>query len=500
MSNIPISQIVQINPNVIGAGGAQGSLDGLLLTQNAGVPVGQLQVYFRASDVSDFFGPSSPEYAGAQVYFAGVLGGGQQPASLSIARFAATAAGAAVFGAPLTLTLAQLQALSGTLIVTTATTQTSSTINLAAATSFTNAATLMTAGFTSPDFAITYDAQRKRFVLTTTATGEVAEVSAVTGTLANGVGLSAAAGAYLQANGADADTPDTAMARVATLSGNWAIFTHAWAADEDERLAFSAWNSAQSFQFIYAPWDTDAAGLVVNNPASFGNIVHATPYQNVVPVYGDLSNAMAVLAWGASTHLQMSEGRNTLAFRQPVAGAGAGGSISSVVDSLANAEALLSNGYTYLGSYASQANTYTVFYNGSIAGQFEWADTALGQIALRRNLGQALFETLLAYKSLPYNAEGYNAIYQGAQDVIGQFVANGVIRSGVNLSASQRAQINSQAGFNIAGQVADLGWYLQVTDPLTATVRTERGSPTVNLWYCDGGSIQKIVVSSTTVL
>ena len=37
-----------------------------------------------------------------------------------------------------------------------------------------------------------------------------------------------------------------------------------------------------------------------------------------------------------------------------------------------------------------------------------------------------------------------------------------------------RAVINSQAGFDIAGQVSDLGWYLQVTDPLTTTVRTER--------------------------
>ncbi len=494
MSNIPISQIVQINPRVIGAGGAQGSLDGLLVTQSAGVPVGQLLTFFNASDVSDYFGPASSEYAAAQVYFAGIIDGGQQPASLNIGRYALDATGAAVFGATLNLSLAQLQALSGVLTVTTDTARTSSTINLSAATSFANAASLMTAGFTSPDFAITYDAQRRRFVLTTTATGETATVSAVTGSLSNGVGLSAAAGAYQQASGSAADTADSAMTRLANLSGNWGIFTTAWAADEDDRLALAAWNSAQQFQFIYAPWDTDAAGLTANNPASFGNIVHATPYQNVVPVYGQLAHAMAVLAWGASTNFQAIEGRTTLAFRQPVA------AIADQVSNLADASALLSNGYTYLGAYASTANTYAVFYNGSAAGQFEWADTALGQIALRRNLQQALFETLLAYRSLPYNAEGYNAIYQGAQDVIGQFVQNGVIRAGVTLNASQRAVINSQAGFDIAGQVSDLGWYLQVTDPLTTTVRTERGSPTVNFWYCDGGSIQKIVVSSTTVL
>lgn len=494
MSNIPISQIVTINPRVIGAGGAQGSLDGLLVTQSAALPVGQLQVFYTAQDVSDFYGPASDEYAAAQVYFAGIIGGGQQPASLSFGRFAATATGAAVFGSELGLTLAQLQALSGTLIVTTDTARTSSTINLAGATSFANAASLMTAGFTTPNFAITYDDQRRRFVLTTTATGAVATVSPVTGTLANGVGLSAASGAYQQATGSAADTADSALNRLAGLSGNWGIFSTVWAAEIDERLALAEWTSAQAFQYIYAGWDADASGLTTDNPASFGNLVQSVPYEMTLPVYGGLAHAAAVLAWGAATNYQMTEGRNTLAFRQPVAG------IAQQVTSLADANALLSNGYTYLGAYASTGNTYTVFYNGAIGGQFEWSDTALGQIALRRNLQQALFETLLAYKSLPYNEDGYNAIYQGAQDVISQFTSNGVIRAGVTLSASQRAQIDSQAGFAIAGEVVDKGWYLQVTDPLTTTVRTERGSPTVNFWYCDGGSIQKIVVSSTTVL
>ena len=68
------------------------------------------------------------------------------------------------------------------------------------------------------------------------------------------------------------------------------------------------------------------------------------------------------------------------------------------------------------------------------------------------------------------------------------------------LTASQRAQANTQAGLRIDDQLSSLGWYLQVTDPLSASVRTERGSPIVNFWYCDGGSIQKLVVSSTTVL
>lgn len=492
MSNIPISQIVTVNPNVIGAGGAQTSLDGMVVTQSTAVPPGQLAVFYREQDVADFFGASSDEYAAAQVYFAGILGGGQQPGSLSFGRLSLTDTPAMVYGAPTGLTLSQLQALSGTLTVTTATTKTSSPINLSAATSFANAATLMTAGFTTPDFTISWDTARERFVLATTATGDGTTVSAVTGTLATGVGLSAAAGAFVQ-NGTDADTEDSAMTRIANLSGNWGVFTTVWAADEDERLGFAAWTSAQDFQFIYAGWDSDPADLTTNNPASFGAIVHSTPYQGTVPVYGALADAMLTLAWAASTNYDITEGRSALAFRQPVA------AVAAKVNTLADANALLSNGYTYLGDYASTANTYSILYNGSISGQFEWADTFLGQVWLRRTMQQALFETLLAYRTLPYNADGYNAIYQGAQGTIEQAVQNGVIRSGVTLSASQQAEVNRSAGIPIADQVSSLGWYLQVSDPPTP-VRTERGSPTVNFWYCDGGSIQKIVVSATTIL
>lgn len=494
MSNIPISQVVQINPRVIGAGGAQGSLDGMLLTKDTSVPTDRPQVFYTAADAATFFGQQSDEAAAASVYFAGIIGGGQQPASLSFARFAETAAPATVFGARVALSLAQLQALSGTLSVTTATPHTSTSIDLSAATSFANAATIMMAAFTAPDFLISYDTARSRFVLTTNTDGAAATVSAVTGTLAAPIGLSADAGAYLQANGAAADTAPTAMERVVAITKNWGVFSHVWAPSIDTRMSFAEWNATQEFQFIYAGWDEDAQALTPNNPTCWGALVRDIPYQGTVALRGNVKHAAAYMSWAASTNYQMAEGRNTVAFRQPVA------VVEPRIDTLADANALLSNGYTYLGDYASTANTYTVFYNGAIGGQFLWSDTYLGQVWLRRTLQQALFETLIAYKSLPYNAEGYNAIYEGAQDTISQALANGVVRGGVTLSASQRAQINAQAGFDIAGEVSDRGWYLQVTEPLTTSVRTERGSPVVNFWYCDGGSIQKIVVSSTTVL
>lgn len=495
MNSIPISQIVEVPPRVVSAGGVQSSLDGMLLTQSTAVAPGQLQTFYSSADVGAFFGNTSDEYAAAAVYFSGVLGGGQLPSSLNFARYANVAGGAAVYGAPLTLTLSQLQALTGTLIVTTDTQRTSSAINLSTATSFADAAAKLTAGFTTPNFVITYDTQRNRFVLTTTATGASAVVSAVTGTLANGVGLSSASGAYLQAAGVDADTPASGMNRVRSLSGNWGIFSTVWAASLADRLAFAAWNSSEgSFEYLYAPWGLDAADIVATNAASFGAQVFAAGYQGTIPVYGGLGVAAGVLAWGAATNFLLTEGRNTLAFRQ-IAAAPA---ISA--DTLAKAQALLSNNYTYYGLYASAGNSYTIMYDGKVSGQFNWADTYLGQIWLRRTLRQSLFETLLANNSLPYNADGFAQIYQGAQATIRQALANGVIRTGVALSPSQAAVINTQAGRIIDNEVSTVGWYLLVSPPLNASTRTGRGSPVVNLWYCDGGSIQKLTVVSTTVL
>lgn len=495
MSNIPISQVVQVNPRVVGAGGAQSSFDGLFLTQSAAVAPSQMLQFYTAADVADFFGPLSDEAAAANVYFAGILGGGQLPGSIYFSRYATDASGAQVLGIPMGLTLAQLQGLTGTLEVTTSQAYTSSTINLSAATSFANAAALMTAGFTTPDFAITYDDARGRFLLTTTATGPTAEVSPVTGTLAESIGLSSDIGAYIQPRGVGADDAFSAMGRAVESSSNWGLFTTVWDADIDERLTFASWTSTQGlFEFGYVGWDTDAASTAPNNANSFGAQVFTVPYQGTIPLYGDLRHAAGVLAWAASTNFQMVEGRNALAFRQLAAG------VPASVSNLDQANGLLSNGYTYLGQYASAANNYAVLYNGALSGQFNYADTYLGQAWLRRNLQQALFEVLLAYNTLPYNSDGYNAIYQGAQGVISQAIQNGVIRSGVTLSASQKAQINQQAGTAIDSELTTLGWHLQVRDPLTTAVRTVRGSPVVNFWYADGGSIQRIVVSSTTVL
>jgi hypothetical protein len=497
MTTIPISQIVSMIPGVIAGGGAPSRLSGMVLTQDASVAPGQILSKFVTTDVTNWFGSGSPEDTMGQAYFPGIINGGQLPYVLKFARYAATATPAGSYGASLgALTLTQLQALSGTLIVTIGGTQfTSSNINLTSATSFSNAATIMTAAFTSPTFAITYDTQRNRFLLLSTSTGPTATSTDVSGTLAAGVGLSSASGAFIQTAGVAADTPATAMARIIALDTNWGTFTTSYATVIADRLAYAAWNSSQNFQYLYWGWDVDPASIIVNNAASFGAQVIAAPYQGVVPVYGTQQLAGALMGYAASINYSVQNGRTDLAFRQFVA------AVATTVSDLATANALLSNGYTYYGAYANAANTYSIAYNGKLSGAFLWADTYLDQIYLNRELQRAFFEAMLAYGSIPYNSDGYTELYRAGVDVIDAAVTSGIIRAGVTLSQSQAQQINTSAGKPISDIVQNRGWYLLIGDPANvAQARQQRTSPTAKLWWTDGGSVQQLNVNSTAVI
>lgn len=497
MSTIPISQVVSMVPGVVPGGGTASKLSGMVVSQDTSIAPNQILQFFTKTDAENWFGVGSPEAVMADMYFPGIVNGGQLPFVLKYARNVAAAAPAGVYGAQqAALTLSQLQAFSGTLIVTTSALFTSTTINLSTATSFANAASIMTAGFTTPDFAITYDATRHRFLLLTTATGPSVTCSAVTGTLATSVGLSAAAGAYLQATGVAIDTPATAMNRVVAQDTNWGTFSTSYAAIIADRLAYAAWNSGENFQYLYFGWDQEAASIVPNNAASFGAQVLAQPYQGTAAVYGTFQLAGAFMGYAASINFNIPNGRTDLAFRQ------FNGGPSATVSDLATANALLSNGYTYLGAYANAANTYTIAYAGKVSGSFLWSDTYLDQIYLNRELQRAFFEAMLAYNSIPYNQDGYTQLYRAGVDVANAAVTSGIIRAGVTLSQSQALQVNTQAGGrDVASSISTRGWYLLIGDPANvAQARQNRTSPTAFFWYADGGSIQQLTVNSVAVI
>ena len=490
--SIPASAIVQINPGVIGGGGSALVLNGVILTNSAAVPIGAAQPFASATAVAAFFGPSSPEAALATIYFGGFDNSTVKPGNLLFAQYAAAPVAAYVrSGSVAGLTLAQLQALSGTLIVTIdGTLKTSSAINLSAATSFSSAATIIAAAFTSLGGTVTYDSVRGAFVFTSATTGVTSTIGFCSGTLATGLNLTSATGA-VTSQGAIASTPAGAMAAITAATLNWAAFMTTFEPVIADKLAFAAWVNGQNNRFAYVEWDTDITATASGNTTSFGAQLVANNSSGSVPIYGNASHAAFVLGSIASIDFARTNGRITFAFKAQ------SGLVASVTDQTVAAN-LIANGYNFYGAYATANQGFVFLYPGLVSGNYKFLDEYVNEIWLNNQLQLALVSLLAAVTSVPFNNQGYSLIDAACMDPINAAINFGAMRPNVPLSSSQAAQVNNAAGAAIDTVLSSRGWYLQIK-PATAQVRAARGTPPCTLWYMDGGSVQAITLASIVI-
>lgn len=491
---IALNKIVSVQAQVLSAAGSANNLNALLVSQSTELPNGQLVPFANAPAVGSYFGLSSPEYQASVVYFGGTRKATRIPQTLYFGRYNAAAAAAFLRGGSLaSMTLTQLQALTGVLSITSGgVVETSSSINLSAATSFSNAATIIQAAFTSPSFSVAWDAQQSTFVVTNTATGTASTITAATGTLAPGLKLDAPSGAIVSP-GAALDTPAVAMARFRSLSQQWAGFTTTWEPVLADKVSFGTWNGQQSDQTFYPMYDSDPNAIVAGSTLTAAYQLDQAGADGVLPVYGNITQAMLALAWMASLNFAAANGRSTLAFQSQ-------SSILPSVNDTTTAQTLDGNGYNYYGAFAGgQPTTFQWFQEGQITGKFEWADTYVNQIWLAAALQLALATLLDQANSVPYTPDGYSMIEAAIVDPVQQAISFGAIRAGVTLSSSQVQELTNTIGVDVSQTLYQRGWYLQVVDA-TASVRVQRQSPGLYLWYCDGGSIQVINLISTVIL
>lgn len=496
--SIPASQIVQVNPGVISGGGSAIQMNGVILTADTAVPLGTVQQFSTAAAVAAFFGDSSTEATLAAVYFAGRNNATKLPGLLYFAQWNTSAASGYLRGGSLaSMTLAQLQAFSGTLIITVGGVEkTSGTINLSGASSFSNAAALIEAGFTSPGFTVSYDSQRSAFKFTNSTTGPTSTMTVATGTLSTNLKLTTATGAVLS-QGAAIATPSTVMNAVKSLTLNWATFMTTTEPDAATKVLFADWTNAQNNRFAYVMWSTEAAAIATPDTTSSAAQIIAAGYSGTVPIYVDSSvdatakAAAFFLGATASLDLSRTNGRITYAFKY------LSGLTASVTDETV-ATNLKTNGYNFIGTYATANDSFTFFYPGSITGDYTFADEFINQIYLNAQLQLALMVLLTGVNSIPYNNDGKTLVRAACLDPILEALNFGSIRRGVILSESQKAQVNSQAGLDIDTVLTNEGWYLQINDA-TAQVRAARGSFPMTLWYMDGGSVHQITLASIVI-
>lgn len=347
---------------------------------------------------------------------------------------------------------------------------------------------------------VTFDSVSGAFVITSGAQGLESTIAFATGPTSTTLLLTTATGAVIS-QGADPMTPGAFMNEVVAITTNWATFFTAFDPDFGvpggaQKLLFSEWTGQQpDLNYAFITWDTDPnPTITVPATGSYGYALQQGDFNGTYLLYQptDTLKQCFIAGAAASINFNQTNGRITFAFRSQ------SGLVADVTNATV-AQNLISNGYNFYGAYATAAQNFVFNYPGSISGIFLWMDSYINQIWLNAQLQVALMELLTAVGSIPYNPAGFALIDAACAGPIAAALNFGAMRAGVTLSPLEQAEVNSQAGVNIANTLNQRGWYLQVTDPGVA-VREARGSPNCTLWYMDGQSVQKITLNSIDVL
>ena len=492
---IPASQLVDITPRVIGGGLSGLSFVGTFLSTSSSLATKTALPFYSLSAVGDFFGTSSKEYELASNYFLADSNSSRKPSVLWFFRHVSSAAAAFLRGASSPAKLSALTAITdgsfGIKVDGTSISVTS--LDLSSATSFSAVATAIQTKLASGLASTTcsWDSNFQAFVITSPTTGATSTIEFATAG-SSGTDVSALLGltSGTLSQGSAVKTLTETMEDCVKSNSDFVSFMPVWEETSVEAFELAEWCNDQGVRFIYCLTDKSADALIANNSACLARQV--ADFYGVCCAYNTKNLSAAIMGIIASIDPSLLNGRKTLAFKQQ-------NGLAFTVDDESDAQNLLGNGYNFYGDYATASNQFKLLQNGQISGNAKWADTYYGQIFIRDGLQNAWINALTMNNTVPYNQAGYGILRAAAMDTINTAVNAGFIRQGVSLSEAQKATVESEAGLDISGALQTQGWYLQILDP-TTQVRQERGTPVVNFWYMDGGSIQKIQGTSTVLL
>lgn len=493
---IPLSQIVKIIPGVLSASGSALDLNGLILTDSEYAPVGSVLTFSTPDDVAAYFGSASTEAAMATIYFKGYKNSSRTPGALLLSRYNSTAIAAFLRSGSLkSLTLANLKLLSGTLILTVdGTAVTTSSITMTGATSFDAAATLIENAINTVHSAVqvtvSWDTTTNAFIITSNTTGNASTITFATGTLSAGLKLTSATGAVLS-QGANVAVVADLFTVIKDSTQNWAGFTTSFIPTQEEADGFASWANDQASRFFYVLIDDGGDALVSGSTDCLAYPIIAGEFNATAPVYGTASHAANVIGYVASLNFDQLNGRRSLAFRVL-------DGLLSMVDSSADYDALIANGYNFYGTYSANAYSTNQWYPGSITGDYKWIDAFAGQIWLNANLQKDIITLFQSEVYLPYATAGRAAIEGCMTSTVEQFKSWGGISTGTVLDDNQTISIKGATGVDPTEALSSNGYYFYI-GPFTAAMRAARTSPEVYLWYTDGGFIQKLTLNSIEV-
>ena len=493
---IPADFIVSVNPRVMYGSSGQLVMSGLLLTDNVLCPYPQLLAFPSAESVGEYFGIASNEYKLATNYFLGYDNSFRKPETLYFANRCTNASGAKLVGAEVTATFSEFAEISnGAFKISLSGTEYSlASLDFSSVTSLSDVAGVIQTALATEvaNSTVVYSSISKGYIVTNGSTGSTSTISFATagasGTdVSEMLGLTEAQGGVIS-TGHGSLTPAEAMASVIAQSKNWVSFTCVDAMTADEIKAFAAWTNSQGVAFLFSAWVATSAA----DAKSVRAAIKDYGYAGTSVIYGTAEYAVFIMAEAASIDWNRRQGVINFAFKSQVG-------LAAIVTDGVEAQDLETAGVNYYGRWATRNPEFVFLYNGTVSGDYRWLDAWINAIWLRSAIQISCMDGLKMAGRVPYTDLGYTQISAWLQDPINTAIVNGVIDAGVVLSEKQKAELYLEAGIDITEQLFTEGYYFEVSDP-GATVRAERGTPIINVWYTYGGSVNKLNIPLTAFM
>lgn len=488
--SVPLSEIIKINPGVLGVGNNGNDLYGLLITKNGVLPSSQLTTMNNADQVKTLFDGDSTEYELANVYFTGFAKADRSPDILYMAPYSQGDTSASLQGGNISsLTVNEMRALSGVLTISIdGDPKEPKDLNFNTVNSLSDVASVLSAALSG--CSVVYSSATQGLIITSSTTGRNSTVGFGDGLLATDLRLSSEQGA-IQSPSTTGQTLTDLLDGLRDKNNAFCSVFFTWTPTDAERLELANWATSMKEDVCVIINDTDNAAITQSSGSSFAEKMQLGSYTGVVPVYNNLNLCALFASVPACWDFEKKGGRFTLAFRSSSL-------VTPNITDKAQFRALVANGYNFSTILASGTTEFRWSYNGVIVSPYGWLDSWFCQIWMRRTMQISYANCLQSKGQIPYNTTGESLLRSAVLPAINSFLNFGAIQTNITLDTYQITELKNQGlSQDQINTIVNVGYYLLIDVANTsAQTRAKRKSPKMSFWYTDGESIQQIVQDS----
>lgn len=429
-----ISQSKYINiVSSLGGGSSvnQRELIGRVFTSNYLVPVNKVVEFGGGKSaallaIGEYFGLTSSEYHFADKYFSFETAANTQPQKISFARFTPEVAMATLIGGK-GLSLSALQAITaGTLSLDVNEVYVElDNINLSAATSFADVATILTTAFDGAA-SVSYDSNNSRFIINATDSISYAE-----GTVAEAIKV--VEGEAIISESSEAKTPLQTISESAEISNNFFSFCFLDTLTTQEIKEVAGWTDAQNVKFMYS------VGINETNYAEVQ--AEVKDYDGValtVDSHNDNAEFMPMSAFAAVDYNKPNSTMDVF-YKQ----------FKDVLPTVTtNAKRLVYDPLriNYYGATQQAGQTVSFYQDGVLQGSIPSMTVYANEAWLKDNFITNVLNLRMGLDSLPANNTGKSLVMSTLMETVNKALMNGVVLAGKELDATQKAYITTITG------------------------------------------------------